>query len=202
MFLTKSLTPFLGHNLGEADSFKLLGERLELQMEQMVQKFQQVMEHKQEVQAIRFQQAMDRVDSLGRKIEHVEWVQNSRFQQAKTDWNRLFEDKFRELLKLQSHLQLKQNQLAVKQDLLRTTIVGDNWSMPTPTISSPPCRSPTFHTSSTTYQSSRAISTLHPSAQPRPLQSHPIPSASITSHGDKPMSKSYEEDLDEDLLSF
>jgi hypothetical protein len=54
-------------------------------MEQMVQKFQQVMEHKLEVQAIRFQQAMDRVDTPSRKIEHVEWVHNSRFQQAKME---------------------------------------------------------------------------------------------------------------------
>ena len=71
MFVTESLTPFLSHTLGEADSYKLLRERLELLMEQMVQKFQQVMEHKLEVQAIRFQQAMDRVDTPSRTKEHI-----------------------------------------------------------------------------------------------------------------------------------
>lgn len=148
------------------------------------------------------QQGTDQVEALSKKVERVEWALNNKFQQYKADLDGIFEEKFQEFLKLQSHLQLKQDQLAVKQYLLHTTIVGERWSMPTPTLSSPPCRSPTYLCSSTPHQSSHTLSALRPSAQPRPLQFNPTLSASITSDaGVKPTSKSYE-DVDEDLLSF
>ena len=193
----------IGHTVGEVDHYKLIGERLELRVEQIFQKTQQIMGHKLELHTIRMQQAIDQVEALNRKIEHVEWALN-RFQQAKTDMKHMFEEKLQELLKLQSHLQLKQDQLAKKQDLLHTTIVGDSWSMPTPTISSPPCHSPTLLSSSIPYQKSHTLSTPGPSAQKRPPQFNPTPSASVTCTADagvKPTSKSCE-DVDDDLLSF
>ena len=139
---------------------------------------------------------MDQVNSLSRKIEHVEWAHNSR---VKVDLNRMFEEKFREIVKLHSNLQLKQDQLAVKQDLLHTTIVGDSWSMPTPTISTPPFRSPP--SASTLHQGSLASSTiLCSTSQQTPSQFRPIPSTSYA--GVQSTSKNLEEDIDDQLLSF
>lgn len=38
--------------MGEVDQYKLIAERLEFRLEQMIQKTQQVVEHKLEMQAI------------------------------------------------------------------------------------------------------------------------------------------------------
>ena len=106
---------FTGHAIGESEYYKLLGGKRSYIWSKCFGSPSRSL-NKLEAQSIRLQQSVDKVNTLNRKIERLELLYNIR--QDEADVNRMFDNKFRELLKLQSHLQLEQDQLARKQDLL------------------------------------------------------------------------------------
>ena len=171
-------------------------------------KFQQTVETKLEALSKMMEDLTKRMESLERRMENTDGVTEVKFEGLEKRMEnvecgatvaRMIDEKVESMLKLQSHLQLKQDQLARKQDLLHTTIVGEHPSLPTPSVSSPPYRSPTFSIHSTPFL------IVHASSMPSHcLVSQPpcqLPPAAAITAGETGVS-SVCEDLDEELLSL
>ena len=84
-----------------------------------------------------------------------------------------------------------------------TTIVGESWSIPTPTISSRPFRSPTCTIPSTytPHQDSHDSSTICLPSQ-QTFQFRPIPLTTVASDVGIKSTPQNSEDIDDEIVSF